>query len=244
MRPILFYWRGRAVWSYPALLYVGSVVGIVAGNLIANARGLNGTRVYFASVLLLPIALLGGRLTFVLGRWDLFRRQPALIWRRELGGLVMYGGLLSVPVSAPLLRALDVPFWAFWDIGAAIMLIGMVFTRFGCLLNGCCVGRETASRFGLVLRDRAGVVKRRIPTQMLEAALGTAVLAAMPMIPGDAPPGTFFLSALAAYAFGRVLLEGTREEHSSALSLGALGAVSIALVALAVVLLLFVPRAH
>ena len=105
----------------------------------------------------------------------------------------MYGGLVAVTLSVPLLAALDLGFWAFWDVGAIVMLIGMVFTRVGCLLNGCCSGQPTDGRFGLALRDRSGISRRRIPTQLLEAGLGAAVLAAVWTVPADAPAGTTFL---------------------------------------------------
>ncbi len=240
MRPILFYWRGRPVWSYPALLYVGTVIGLIAGNGVANARGLDGTRVYLAAVLLLPVALLGARLAFVAAYWDLFRDHPATIWRREIGGQTMYGGLVAVPASMPLLASLKLPFWAFWDIGAFIIVIGMVFTRIGCLLNGCCVGRPTNSRLGLRLSDRAGVFRRRIPTQLLEGALGATVLGMAGAVPVDAAPGSVFLNVIAGYAIGRALLEGTREQRSIA-GLASIRAVSLALAGASLALLWWSP---
>jgi phosphatidylglycerol:prolipoprotein diacylglycerol transferase len=237
MRPVLFTWRGWRVWSYPALLYVGVVFGLLVGNVEANLRGLDGTRVYLASLLLLLAALTGARLAYVIGHWQLFREDPRSIWRHSVGGLAMYGGLVAVPLSVPLLAALDVPFWAFWDVAVFTMLTGMVFTRVGCLLNGCCVGRPTESRFGLILRDRAGTAKRRLPSQLLEAGLGATVLGAVATIPIDAPPGTAFLAGLAGYALGRILLQGTREEHHRVAGLRSQRAASVAFAAVAIVLL-------
>jgi hypothetical protein len=69
----------------------------------------------------------------------------------------MYGGLIAVPLSIPLLAALRIDPAAFWDVGALTMLTGMVFTRFGCLLTGCCSGRATEGWFGVVVRDDRGV---------------------------------------------------------------------------------------
>ena len=56
MRPVLFTWRGRAIRSHPAMLYLGLVFGLVVGNVVANSTGLDGGRVYWASVVLLPVA--------------------------------------------------------------------------------------------------------------------------------------------------------------------------------------------
>src|SRR2546423_8340716 len=134
MRPVLFHWRGRAVPSYPAMLYLGVVSGLVAGNVAANATGLNGARVYVASLALLPLALVGARLASVVANLGAYRDGPGRIWRRAEGGQAMYGGLITVPASVPLLAVLHLPFWAFWDVGAFTLLTGMIFARVGCLL--------------------------------------------------------------------------------------------------------------
>jgi phosphatidylglycerol---prolipoprotein diacylglyceryl transferase len=236
MRRVLFTVWGRNVWSYPAMLYLGLVVGLVLGNLEANLRGLDGIRVYLATVVLLVPALAGARLAYVLGHRDEFRGHPGLIWRHDVGGQAMYGGLVAVPLSVPLLIALDVPFWSFWDVATFTMLAGMVLTRVGCLLNGCCSGRATEGRFGMVLPDAGGVVQRRIPTQLLEAGMGASVLAAVSFIPTDAPPGSVFLSAVVGYSLGRLVLQGTRERDARVRGLSTQRAAAVAFVAVAIVL--------
>ncbi len=225
MHPILFRWRGRPVWSYPAMLHVGLSVGLVIGNLEANLRGLDGTRTYLATVLLVLPALAGARLVYVAGHWGLFRDDPARIWRHSVGGQAMYGGLFAVPVSIPLLRALGVPFWAFWDVATFTMLTGMVFTRVGCLLQGCCAGRVAA--------------RGHIPMQVLEAALGALVLGGVAAIPARAAPGTVFLAALAGYAAGRFVLQGAREARHRVAGVDVQRATSVFLASAAIAALVF-----
>ena len=237
MHPILFRWQGRPVFSHPALLYVGLTLGLVIGNLEANFRGMDGTLAYIAAVLLLVPALAGARLVYVLGHWELYRPDPTSIWRRSVGGYAMYGGLLALPVSVPLLAALGVPFWAFWDTATFTILVAMAFSRVGCLLQGCCAGKATGTAFGLLIDSSEGVPVRRIPTQLLEAGLSVALLAGMAAIPPETAPGVVFLAAIAGYAAGRLLLQGTREEEHRMAGLGAqwtspalLAATAIALV--------------
>ena len=86
MRPILFTWRGRQVPSYPAMLYLGLVAGLAAGNVAAHVVGLNAARVYVASLILIPAALVGARLASVAGNWAAWRDDPGRIWRRSEGG--------------------------------------------------------------------------------------------------------------------------------------------------------------
>src|SRR6516165_5718615 len=93
MYPVLFKWRGITVWSYPAMLYIGLVAGVVAGNIAAHAAGLDALRVYIATISLIVPALAGARLLYVAAEWEIYRGNPKQIWDRNDGGYVMYGGL-------------------------------------------------------------------------------------------------------------------------------------------------------
>jgi phosphatidylglycerol:prolipoprotein diacylglycerol transferase len=103
-------------------------------------------------------ALIGSRLLFVAFHWELYRHQPRRIWERAGGGAALYGGLiLSFLASLPLLKALAIDPLAFWDAGAIAILIGMVFTKFGCLLHGCCAGRPSEGLLAFCLPGARGV---------------------------------------------------------------------------------------
>jgi phosphatidylglycerol:prolipoprotein diacylglycerol transferase len=194
------------------MLYAGLVLGLAAGNVVANARGLDAGRIYVSTLLLLIPALIGARLSFVAAHWSVYRREPRRIWRRSEGGMAMLGGLpLAVPSSVPLLAALGVRFGAFWDVATITILVAMVVTRIGCLLNGCCWGRPTSSRWGLVLPDARGEWQRRVPTQVLEAAWAAVVLAVALAAGERLREGAVFAGGLCAYGLGRMVLELLRE---------------------------------
>jgi phosphatidylglycerol:prolipoprotein diacylglycerol transferase len=226
------------------MLYLGLVLGIVAGNYAANLAGLNSAGVFTATLLLLVPALVGARLLYVASHWETYRREPARIWRRSEGGAAVYGGLpFSLLASVPLLRLLQLPFGAFWDVATFTILTGMVFTRFGCLLNGCCAGRPTEGWLALYLPDQQGVWKRRIPTQLLEAGWAWLLLLGAIVLWSRLPfPGALFLFCLAGYGVGRLLLESTREEQDRMGGLTIHHFISVALVVLSVVIFIGVWR--
>src|SRR5437764_485103 len=117
MRPVVFRWRGLTIASYPAMLYVGLVGGVLAGNAAAHASGTDPFRVFVATFLLLVPALAGARLTYIASEWSIYRRDLGRIWDRRDGGAAQYGGLIvAVPLSVPVLIALHLPFGAFWDV--------------------------------------------------------------------------------------------------------------------------------
>jgi phosphatidylglycerol:prolipoprotein diacylglycerol transferase len=232
MRKILFSWRGYNIYSYPAMLYVGLLAGVFVGAFIAQRSGMSADRFAIAITLLLIPALAGSRLYFVLTRWDLYRHDPARIWRRTEGGMAMYGGfILVVPLSIPLLRLLGLPFAGFWDVAALTILIGMAFTRIGCFLNGCCGGRPSDAWFALSLPDHHGNWQRRIPTQLMEMAFALLLFGIALTLRNSAPfPGAIFCAVLAGYGLGRWVLESLREDEADGRDKTAMQATSILLV--------------
>lgn len=214
MRKVLVSWRGWNLYSYQTMLYLGMVCGIFVAAWVAGLSGLDQNRFVFASMILSIPALVGARLFFVASHWDLYRNDRARIWRRSEGGMAMYGGLLAaVPLSLPLLHVLGLPFAKFWDAASFNMLVGMIFTRFGCLLNGCCSGRPTTSWLALNLPDYRGIRRRRWPTQLLEAGWATVMLSAAFALRGHEPfDGAIFCSVLLTYGIGRYFLQQLRDD--------------------------------
>jgi len=241
VRPHASRWLGRRalcrvggveVSSYVAMLYLGCVAGVFVGAAAGAASGLDPSRFALATILLLIPAFAGARLWFVLEHLESYRRAPARIWRRREGGSALYGGLaVSFVVSVPVLAIADLPFWAFWDAASFTMLTGLIFTRFGCLANGCCTGRPTGGPLGVWLPDVEGDWRRRYPTPLLEAAWAALVLVwALVARPGLPFAGALFAGVVALYGVGRLVLEPTRESAARPRALRANLAFSAALV--------------
>jgi prolipoprotein diacylglyceryltransferase len=233
VRKVLLEWRGLKLYAYPVMLFTGALMGIVVGTRVAQGMGLNPGRVYSGMVLLFPAALVGARMLFILSHWRFYGRELDRLWRQSEGGASLYGGLiLSFLVSVPMLTILGLPFWAFWDAGSTTMLIGMMFTKVGCLLNGCCAGRPSQGWLSWYLPDRRGVWRRRWPAQLLEAGWAGAILLILVLLWDRMPfSGERFLGALAAYSLGRIWLESIREEVETIGPFGLHQAISVALLA-------------
>jgi phosphatidylglycerol:prolipoprotein diacylglycerol transferase len=199
--------------SYPAMLYVGLVFGVFADNLASHAARVNSFRTFIAALILIPVGLIGARLSYVVGHWGQYRRDLRQIWNPSQGGAGHYGGLaVALLFSAPLLRVLHVPLGAFWDAAVFGLLCILFFGRIGCLLHGCCGGRPYQGWGSACLPDHQGQWRRRFPTQLLEAGWGAILLvAASAMWPRVLFSGALFLAVAALYAFGRLLLLSTRE---------------------------------
>ena len=138
------------------------------------------------------------------------RERPSVL----TAGMCIQGFVLA-GISALVLGAfvLDVPVGTLLDVTTPGLLWGMTIGRFGCFFGGCCVGRPTASRWGLWSSNRR-LGLRRIPTQLFEAGLALVVGAgAATVVLGReaSPAGLVFTAAMAAYTLGRQLLFPLRE---------------------------------
>jgi phosphatidylglycerol:prolipoprotein diacylglycerol transferase len=242
MYRILFQGRHITIHAYPAMLYTGLVVGVIGGTFGATLHGLDADRILAALLLLVLPALVGARLLFVASHWEIYRRDPRRIWRRSDGGAALYGGLaLSFLLSLPLLRALGISVGAFWDVATITILIGMIFTRVGCLLNGCCAGRPAKGSFALYLPNAQGVWCRRLPTQLLEAGLAVVLLLGSVVVWSRLPfHGALFLCNLALFGIARCGLESTRETVDRIGRLRLDRTISVGLVTLSVASLMFI----
>jgi phosphatidylglycerol:prolipoprotein diacylglycerol transferase len=216
MRPVLFSCWKVTVRSYPAMLYFGLVAGVMAGNLVAHATGINPLRTYIATLVLIFLALVGSRILYVATHPLLLRSGFVSFWGRQEGGYSMYGGLpAALLASIPVLHFLRLSFGAFWDVAIFTILVGMIFARIGCLMNGCCCGRSCDGPLGLYLPDTSGLWKRRLPTQIFEALLAVLLLASGIALRSHLhTPGTLFLVLAAGYAAARFVLEFAREEQA------------------------------
>lgn len=208
-------WLGRKyfaigrfrVSTYAAMLYIGFVLGVLLGQ---RESGLSSPRFELMALILLIPALIGGRLWYLLQHP---KTRLTTIGARS-GGAGLYGGLvLSFVASWPLLHFAREPFWRFWDGAAVVLLVGMTITRVGCLMTGCCSGRETQGPLGMWLPDEHGRWRRRYPTQIMEVLWSALILAvALWLYNPSAPAGALFLGSAAAYGLGRIGLELLRAE--------------------------------
>ena len=200
------------------MLYVGLLLGVVTGNFAAHAAGLDAGRVYVATLILILPALAGARLLYVTAEWRHYGKDFRRVWDRRDGGYIMYGGLpLALLFSVPVLRILDLNFGAFWDVAVFTILVGMFFTRIGCLLNGCCAGRPSSSWIARRLPNPRGTWTKRIPTQAMESTVAAVLAVSAAALRHSVPfPGALFLLVSLGYASARLAMEPFRERERQA----------------------------
>lgn len=241
MHPVLFSFplgrREVAVHSYGVLIALGLALGIAVAHREGRRRGLDGGRVLDLAFWLTVSGLCGSRLAYGLvnardffhacvdggGPWWHDCTRVLQVWE---GGLVFYGGVaVAAPVAYFFAKREG---WSFGDVGdlfAPALAIGHAFGRLGCFAAGCCFGKETASRLGVMfprgsvafdVLEAAGAIPSGSgetpplhPTQLYEAAGELAIFAALCALrPGlRRRPGRLLLVYLGLYAVLRFVVE-------------------------------------
>jgi phosphatidylglycerol:prolipoprotein diacylglycerol transferase len=159
--------------------------------------------------------VLGGRIGYVLfykpGYYVFHPAEALYVWH---GGMSFHGGALGVAIAILLFtRAREIPLFAFSDIIAGAIPIGLFFGRIANFVNGELFGRQTQVPWAMVFPN-GGAVPRH-PSQLYEAfcegILLFLLLFAAERLGTRQRPGIVTGLFLAGYAVARMSGELFRE---------------------------------
>lgn len=193
------------VWagSWSALVALGFILGLTLQAVLAGALGLTWGPLTGVTVVAGALGLVGAKAYYLLTH-RVERRRSIRSPGMSVQGFVIVA-LVALTIGA---SVLGVPLGSVLDATAPGLFLGMTVGRLGCLFAGCCVGRPTASRWGLWSSDRQ-VGVRRIPVQLMESSL-CAVLTALSALAVLRSPaagtGLVLVVGFATYLVGRQLL--------------------------------------
>jgi phosphatidylglycerol:prolipoprotein diacylglycerol transferase len=145
VHPILLKLGPLTITSYGAMMALAFILGLWT----ASRRGLRDNiapeKILDIGPWLIVGTIIGARALHVITYWNEdFAGKPFweifAVWH---GGLVYYGGLIGASLAGVLYsRVKKIPLWKLADVLSPSIALGYVFGRIGCLLNGCCFGRE------------------------------------------------------------------------------------------------------
>ncbi len=145
MHSIAFKIGGLSVHWYGILVATGFLAGLWTASRRAARDGISKDSITDLGPWLIVGTILGARTLYVISYWrEEFAAKPfPEIFMVQHGGLVFYGGLIGATLAGILYARLKkLPIWKVADVLAPSIALGYVFGRIGCLMNGCCYGRE------------------------------------------------------------------------------------------------------
>ena len=150
MHPTILKVGSFAIHSYGLLLAVGFLLAIQIFVTRGKRRGVPEDALHTISLVLLILAIVGGRGLFVMTHWSEYAKDLWGIFRLWEGGLMLYGGyILAIVGGIAYVRRTGLSLWKIADAAAPAMALGIGIGRLGCFLNGCCFGLPTSLPWGV-----------------------------------------------------------------------------------------------
>jgi len=217
MHPILFSIAGWPIYAYGVLLAAAYLAGLQLAVVRARRAGIDPAKVMDLGIYLIIAALVGAKLMLIVVDFKYFSTHPGELFSLVRAGGVFYGGLIvAFLVGLWLIGRYKLPVWSTADLYAPGIALGHVIGRLGCLMAGCCYGRETTLPWGItftspVAQENAGTPLGQSlhPTQLYDAGAELLILVVLLAFErrGKPFPGRTFWAYICLYAISRFIVE-------------------------------------
>lgn len=229
MHPVLLKLGPIEIHAYGLLLAISFMVGIYWAMARAEKRKISKNDILDFSIIVVLCAIIGSRFFYVITHTDEFKGRwldtiNPIQSTGEVGisGLSMLGGVVMV------LIALVVFCWRkkisilkLADVLAPIFALGIMLTRVGCFLNGCCFGKPGDQPWCMVfpLNSPAGSTLQGIhihPTQLYSSLYGLIILIIVLLFDRKPRPDGFIMSIFfMLYGVARFVIDFVRYYETS-----------------------------
>jgi phosphatidylglycerol:prolipoprotein diacylglycerol transferase len=252
MHPIAIDFGRFSLHWYGILVALGFLAGLWTAGRRAPLDGVAPEKIHDLIPWLILGAIAGARTLYVITFWSKeFASQPFYeVFMVQKGGLVYYGGLVGASIAFLIYAWLrDVPVWKGADILAPSIALGYAFGRIGCLMNGCCYGRECDMPWAIHFPSTHSTYPHGVhPTQLYESGLSLLLYAGLAWLYRRKKfDGQIFAAYLVCYAPLRSFVELFRGDYDITQRfvggvLTPAQVVSIAILASGLLLLILLPR--
>ena len=121
--------------------------------------------------------LLGARSYEYIAHWRAYLDNPKLLLDLNRGGLHEFGAVAGAFISAFVMSLFSrkVSFLKLCDVAVIPAFLAIAVGRWGCFMNGCCVGRVTGFFTGVHFpRDRVGLLRH--PVQIYYSVIAVMII--------------------------------------------------------------------
>jgi len=215
--PILFEIGPLTIYSYGVLLAAAYLLGLWMAAARARKAGLDANKVLDLGIWVIIAALVGAKaLLFALNYQQFTSSWQEFMTLLRSGG-VFYGGLIAaIVVCIYQLRKHRLPLWTSADLFAPGIALGYTVGRLGCLLAGCCFGRQADIPWAITFTNPTANMNAGTPlnvplhpTQIYESLAGLVIFVLLLALErrGRAFAGRTFWLFVLFYSISRFAIE-------------------------------------
>lgn len=140
-----FKFFGLTIYYYGLIIAVAIGLGIFLACKNAKMRGMKSDDILIAVCYIVPIAIIGARIYYIIGAPDKFRDFVSMlkIWD---GGIAILGAVIGGAIGVAIYCLIHKK--NFLDVGDVVvpsLILGQALGRIGCYFSGCCYGIEVTN---------------------------------------------------------------------------------------------------
>ena len=215
--PASFTLFGHEFYLYGVVMAIAFIAAVFYASKRAPRMGIKGDDIFGLVLWVLPIAIVGCRVYYVIAEWDRYKDNLLDIFTSWEGGIARYGGTIAgVLTGIVWSRAKKIPFAATLDAASSGLILGQVIGRWANFVNREAFGGETDifCRMGLTTPD--GTTYYVHPTFLYESLwnlVGLIIIDRWWLRKGHRKyDGQVFLFYVFWYGAGRSWIEGLRTD--------------------------------
>jgi phosphatidylglycerol---prolipoprotein diacylglyceryl transferase len=219
--PIAFTLGPLNVHWYGVIMGTAAFLGLILAVREGERRGLDSETILDMMLWILPSAIIGARLYYVLFEWEYYATHPEDIVAVWKGGLAIHGGLIAAfLVGYIFVKKRNIPFLQIADILIPSVILGQAIGRWGNFINQEAHGGEVSRSFleGLHLpnwiidqMNIQGVYYH--PTFLYESLWNLVGFGLLLFIRSrNSRRGEVLFSYMIWYSLGRFFIEGLRTD--------------------------------
>jgi phosphatidylglycerol---prolipoprotein diacylglyceryl transferase len=184
LHPVLLHLGKFTLPTYGLLAAAGLILGLIICVHFAKREGLPEEQCWNMGLLAIISGIAGAKLLLVVVDWQIYGHLNKIFsWEMLRSGGVWYGGLIGAVTAGTIYTmAHKWPVLKTADAYAPGIAFGHSLGRLGCLAAGCCYGKPTDVKWGIVFTDpiaekvsQTPLNIRLHPTQIYEWAVEFAI---------------------------------------------------------------------
>lgn len=154
--PASFELFGHTFYLYGVVMAIAFLAAVFYASKKAPRVGIKGDDIFGLVLWVLPIAIVGCRIYYVISEWDRYKDNFWDIFKIWEGGIAMYGGTIAGVITVIVWSKVKrIRFGATLDVASSGLILGQVIGRWANFVNREAFGRETDifCRMGLTTPD-------------------------------------------------------------------------------------------
>lgn len=197
------------VYAYGLMLVLGFFTSSYLAARQAKRQQVDGEQIFNLLFWVFIFGIIGSRVFYVLNNFVFYWQHPLEIIMLQHGGMAWFGGLIfGTAIAVLFIKKHKMDLLKILDLLAPFVALGQAIGRIGCLLNGCCFGRE--SEFGIYFKVFDKIL---IPTQLYSSLLLILIFVILRFRQNAKHlPGEIFCGYLFLYSLKRFFIEFLRND--------------------------------